>query len=185
MTASDNSAPKVGIAPDSWGVWNAVDAAQPGPEQYLREVQEAGYHWTEIGPYGYLGTDAGKLAADLAAHDLSVSAGTVFTGLHRGAAEIENAWKAVSEVAVLVKQLGAEHLITLPEMWARDEHGHISSAREFSAEEWSNFLTGQNEIGKRLLEEFGLKQQFHAHAETQVGDEKEIVRLLEGTDPST
>jgi len=183
MTASDNSAPKVGIAPDSWGVWNAVDAAQPGPEQYLREVQEAGYHWTEIGPYGYLGTDAGKLAADLAAHDLSVSAGTVFTGLHRGAAEIENAWKAVSEVAVLVKQLGAEHLITLPEMWARDEHGHISSAREFSAEEWSNFLTGQNEIGKRLLEEFGLKQQFHAHAETQVGDEKEIVRLLEGTDP--
>jgi len=183
MSQANKTAPIVGIAPDSWGVWNAVDPMQPGPGQYLREVAEAGFHWTEIGPYGYLGTDPAKLAAELQMHQLSVSAGTVFTGLHRGASEVEVAWKAVSDVAKLVGALGAEHVITLPEMWSRDESGHISSSREFNAEEWQYILAGQNEIGRRLLEEFGLKQQFHAHAETQVGSEKEIVRLLEGTDP--
>jgi len=183
MSPNDNSAPKVGIAPDSWGVWNAVDSAQPGPEQYLREVQEAGFHYTEIGPYGYLGVEASKLIDDLAEHDLAVSAGTVFTGLHRGANEIEKAWKSVSEVARLVKAVGGEHLITIPEMWSRDQHGHVNSPREFSEIEWNNVFAGHDEIGKRLLEEFGLKQQFHAHAETQVGDEKEIVRFIEGTNP--
>ena len=180
---ADNTAPKVGIAPDSWGVWNAVDPAQPGPDQYLREVAEAGFHFTELGPYGYLGTDPAKLADQLAEHNLAITAGTVFTGLHRGRSEWDNAWKNVSEVAELAKAMGAEHLIVLPEMWSRDEHGHISSEREFSAEEWQNALDGHNEFGKRLIEEFGLRQQYHAHAETQVGDEKEIVRLLEGTDP--
>lgn len=183
MSQTRNVSPVVGIAPDSWGVWNAVDPLQPGPEQYLSEVAQAGFHWTEIGPFGYLGKDAGELRDKLASHDLSVSAGTVFTGLHRGVSEIDVAWEAVSEVAKLVSALGAEHVITLPEMWSRDESGHISSSREFSAQEWSKFLHGHNEIGRRLFEEFGLKQQFHAHAETQVGSDNEIVRLLEGTDP--
>ena len=183
MSSANESAPRVGIAPDSWGVWNPVDPVQPGPDQYLREVQEAGYHWTEIGPYGYLGTDLGQVKADIEAHDLAVSGGTVFTGLHRGPSEIEPAWKAVSEVASFVKQLGAEHVIVIPELWPRDEHGHVVGAREFTAEEWTHFLAGHDEIGKRLLEEFGMHQQFHSHAETQVGSHIEIQRLLEGTNP--
>ena len=183
MTSVSDAAPRVGIAPDSWGVWNPVDPVQPGPDQYLREVQEAGYHWTEIGPYGYLGTDIGRVKADIAAHNLAVSGGTVFTGLHRGASEIEPAWEAVREVAAFVTQLGAEHVIVIPELWPRDEHGQVLGSREFTAEEWTHFLTGHDEIGKRLLEEFGMYQQFHSHAETQVGSHLEVQRLLEGTNP--
>lgn len=175
--------PRIGIAPDSWGVWNAVDPLQPPPEQYLREVQQAGYHWTELGPYGYLGTDAAKIANDLAAHDLELSGGTVFTGLHRGAAAVDEYWPAVAKVAKLVAALGANQLITLPEMWARGEDGRVSGAREFSAEEWDFFLAGHDELGKRLLEEFGVHQQFHSHAESQVGSRSEVVRMIEGTDP--
>jgi len=180
--SSASSAPRVGIAPDSWGVWNAVDPLQPGPEQYLREVQEAGYHWTEIGPYGYLGTDLGKLQSDLDAHELAISGGTVFTGLHRGPNAVEEAWASVSEVASFVKRLGAEHLIVIPELWPRDEHGHVVGEREFTADEWNYFLANHDALGKRLLEEFGMKQQFHSHAETQIGSHLEIQRLVEGTD---
>ncbi len=179
---SNNLGPKVGIAPDSWGVWNPVDPAQPGPDQYLREVQEAGFHFTEIGPYGYLSTDAAQLQSDLDAHDLSVSAGTVFTGLHRGGDAVEVAWNEVSKVASIVKAVGGEHLIVIPEMWQRDLEGDVSSPRQFTTDEWNNLCTGHNVLGKRLLEEFGLKQQFHSHAETPVGSELEVVRLLEGTD---
>lgn len=175
-------APRIGIAPDSWGVWNAVDNAQPGPEQYLREIAEAGYHWTELGPYGYLGTDAAKLRDDFAARDLQLSAGTVFTNLHRGAGEVETAWQDVSAVAALVQALDAEHVITIPGLWERDASGAVSGNRTFTAEEWQAFTAGHDEIGRRLFEEYGLKQQFHSHAESPIGSRTEVTRLLEHTD---
>lgn len=182
--SSSSAVPRVGIAPDSWGVWNAVDVLQPGPDQYLREVAEAGYTWTEIGPFGYLGTDHQQVADDIASHGLKVSGGTVFTGMHRGLAELDKAWPEISKVAAMVKSLGAEHLITIPEMWQRHSvTGDVESARTFTTEEWTNFFAGHDALGKRLLEEFGLRQQFHSHAETPVGSYNEIVRLLEGTNP--
>lgn len=178
--ASD-SPPRVGIAPDSWGVWNPQDPVQPPPRQYLREVQQAGYHLTELGPFGYLGTDVSRLADDLSAHDLKLTGGTVFTGLHR--VSVDEAWSAVSEVARLVKGLGAKHMIVIPELWQRGDTGHVDGSRTFSAAQWDRFLTGHDELGRRLLEEFGLHQQFHSHAESPVGTWTEVTRLLEGTDP--
>lgn len=178
------TAPRVGIAPDSWGVWNAVDPAQPAPGQYLREVGESGFHWTELGPFGYLGTDASKLRDDFAAHDLALSAGTVFTGLHRGASEIDIAWSAVREVADVVVALGGEHIITIPELWERGADGEVIDNREFDADEWRAVTSGHDEIGHRLLEEYGLRQQFHSHAESPIGSQREVIRFLEQTDPS-
>ena len=177
---SNADAPRVGIAPDSWGVWNPSGDEQPSSEQYLREVGEAGYHWTELGPYGYIGTDHQQVADRVTEAGLSVSGGTVFTGLHHKS--VDDVWAEVSDVAKLVVAVGAENLILLPEMWARDEHGHFGGTRAFSAEEWTRFLAGHNELGKRLLDEFGVKQQFHSHAESQIGSHRELVRLLEGTD---
>ena len=181
-STSSTDAPRVGIAPDSWGVWNAVDDAQPGPDQYLREVAEAGYHWTELGPYGYLGTDPGRLAEELARYDLTLSAGTAFTALHRGPRALEEAWGHVREVASLVETLGGQHVITIPELWERGADGVVVGRRCFDAGEWDAFLAGHDEIGRRLLEEFGLRQQFHSHAESPIGSYREVVRLLEGTD---
>lgn len=182
MAATLDGAPRVGIAPDSWGVWNAVDDAQPSPEQYVREAAEAGYHWTELGPYGYLGTDASQIADAFAAHDLALSAGTVFTHLHRGGGEVDRAWDDVRAVADLVSTLGGEHVITIPGLWERDNDGAVRGGRTFTATEWTDFLAGHDEIGRRLFEEYGLRQQFHSHAESPIGSYLEVVRLLEGTD---
>jgi inosose dehydratase len=82
-----------------------------------------------------------------------------------------------------VRALGGEHLITIPGLWERGADGTVAGRRDFSAEEWSAFLRGHDELGRRLEEEFGLRQQFHSHAESPVGSYREVVRLLEGTDP--
>lgn len=174
---------RIGTAPDSWGVWNPDDPAQTPPTRFLDEVQQAGYHWIELGPYGYLPTDAGELADALASRDLQLSAGTVFTALHRGDEAFGAAWEDVTKVVGLSAALGAQHLVVIPELWQRDEAGAVSSPREFTAEEWSNFLRLHDRLGQALLEEFGVAQQFHSHAESPVGTEQEVVRLLEGTDP--
>lgn len=183
VTSLSESAPRVGIAPDSWGVWNATDPLQPPPERYLREVRAAGYTWTELGPFGYLGTDASKVADDLAQNELQLSAGTVFTNLHLGAAEVENAWRDVDEVARMVAALGGEHVITIPGLWERHADGAVVGSRAFNAGEWAAFLAGHDELGRRLFEEHGLRQQFHSHAESPIGSYREVTRLVEGTDP--
>lgn len=185
-TTTDQNAealPRVGIAPDSWGVWNPQDPAQPPAEQYLREVQEAGYHWTELGPFGYLGTDPAKLQDDLAAHDLQLSAGTVFLALHTGDAGVEQGWEDVKEVADVVLALGGEHIIAIPQLWERGADGGVQGPRELDADEWNALCGGHDEIGRRLVEEYGLGLQFHSHAESPIGSYREVIRLLEGTDP--
>src|SRR5205823_4775151 len=52
---------RVGIAPDSWGVWFPSDPLQTPWQRYLDEVAQAGYEYTELGPYGYLPTDPATL----------------------------------------------------------------------------------------------------------------------------
>lgn len=92
----------IGTAPDSWGVWFPDDPRQTPWQRFLDEVVEAGYHYVELGPYGYLPTDAQRLKDELAARDLEVSAGTVFTGFHRTDAEERRAvWEQVHRVAEL------------------------------------------------------------------------------------
>ena len=175
--------PRVGIAPDSWGVWNAQDPVQPTPEQYLSEIAEAGYTITELGPYGYLGTDAAALREQFAEHALTLGGGTAFTALHRGTPALEEAWETIRPVAALVRDLGAEHLVVIPELWERGADGSVLGTRAFDAEDWARMTRGHDELGRRLLEEFGLHQQFHSHADSPVGTWDEVVRLLEGTDP--
>jgi len=46
----DLSRLRLGTAPDSWGVWFAQDPQQVGWKQYLDDVANAGYIWTELGP---------------------------------------------------------------------------------------------------------------------------------------
>lgn len=178
------SAARIGIAPDSWGVWNAIDPKQPDSEQYLSEVADAGYTYTELGPYGYLGTDPNQVADRIAKHGLKVSGGTVFTGLHLGANAVDEQWVEVAKVAEMVVAQGAENLIVIPQMWDRGQTGTapFHGKRVFSENEWSLVTENHNELGKRLLEEFGLKQVFHSHAETQVGSYSEVSRLLNETD---
>lgn len=65
---------KVGSAPDSWGVWFPSDPKQTPWSRFLDEIAEAGYEWTELGPYGYLPTDLPTLRAELEKRNLKVAA---------------------------------------------------------------------------------------------------------------
>lgn len=178
------SSPRIGIAPDSWGVWNAIDPKQPDSAQYLEEVQASGYTWTELGPYGYLGIDPQVVAERIATHGLKVSGGTVFTGLHKSNDSLDEYWETVAPVAAMTAAQGAEHLIVIPEMWTREDNGigKVTSSRTYSEDEWATLTRNHNELGKRLLGEFGLRQQFHSHAETPIGSYREVSRLLNETD---
>lgn len=173
----------IGTAPDSWGVWFADDPKQTPWERFLDEVAEAGYKWIELGPYGYLPTDPSHLADELAARDLKVSAGTVFTAFHRGKDESKAAWEPARRVAELTAAMGGEHIVVIPAMWRDDVTGEPVENGTLNKDQLKELFAGHNELGKVLHQEYGLKQQFHSHADSHVCSMQEIVQFLEGTDP--
>ena len=178
----------IGTAPDSWGVWFADDPKQTPWERFLDEVAEAGYQWIELGPYGYLPTDPSRLADELNARDLKVSAGTVFTAFHRGGrpgdAAFEEAWEPARRVAELTAAMGGEHIVVIPAMWRDDVTGQAVENEVLGSEQWDSLFTGHNELGRRLHEQFGLRQQFHSHADSHVLTQEDIETLLKNTDPA-
>lgn len=174
---------RIGTAPDSWGVWFPEDPRQTPWQRFLDEAQAAGYHWIELGPYGYLPTDPHQLQDELGKRDLELSAGTVFTGFHKGEEQWQRAWDQAVKVAGLAHALGAEHIVVIPDLWRSDATGETLEPRTLTDEQWQKLASGHDRLGKALLEEYGVHQQFHSHADSHVGTYREVERLLAQTDP--
>jgi len=174
---------RIGTAPDSWGVWFPDDPKQVPWRRFLDEVVAAGYSWIELGPYGYLPTDPHQLEDELGSRGLKLSAGTVFTGFHKGEDQWTRAWDQALAVAGLASRLGAEHLVVIPDLWRSDATSEVLESRTLTDEQWTKLAAGHDRLGKALLEEFGVKQQFHSHADSHVGTTREVNRFLDETDP--
>ena len=172
----------IGTAPDSWGIWFADDPNQTPADRFLDEVVQAGYEWIEIGAYGYLSTDPAKLRDDLGSRRLKVSGGTTFARLqHPGT--IDEVWEHVAPIASLTAAMGAEQMVVIPDLWRDDLTGNEKESRELSAEQWTALVDGHNELGRRMLEEYGVHSQFHSHADSHIGYQPDVERFLESTDP--
>jgi inosose dehydratase len=173
----------IGSAPDSWGVWFASDPEQVDPDRFLDEVAAAGYTTIELGPVGYLPTDAAELRDRLDAHGLKVSAGTVFEHLHQEDSW-DDVWTQVAQVGALTQAVGGEHIVVIPDVWRDHKTGEPKEPRELTAEQWDRLTSGMNDLGRRILDEYGLKVQFHSHADSHVGYQRDIERFLAATDPA-
>jgi inosose dehydratase len=175
---------RIGTAPDSWGVWFPDDPQQVPWQRFLDEVALAGYHWIELGPYGYLPTDPEQLRDELGRRDLELSGGTVFTGFHKDDEQWGRAWEQALRVGELTTALGAQHIVVIPDLWRSDATGLALEPRTLTDEQWKKLAAGHDQLGKALLEQFGLHQQFHSHADSHVGTHAEVERLLAETDPA-
>ncbi|MFE2248907.1 sugar phosphate isomerase/epimerase family protein [Streptomyces lavendulae] len=175
---------RVGSAPDSWGVWFPEDPLQTPWERFLDEVADAGYEWIELGPYGYLPTDAARLAAETAKRGLRVSAGTVFTGLHHGAAVWEQTWEHVSRIAALTRDTGAEHLVVIPSFWRDDKTGAVLEDRDLTPDQWRELTSQTERLGREVRDRYGLRIVVHPHADTHIDTPENVARFLDATDPA-
>ncbi|MFJ8693329.1 sugar phosphate isomerase/epimerase family protein [Streptomyces roseolilacinus] len=174
---------RIGSAPDSWGVWFPDDPLQVPWERFLDEVAEAGYEWIELGPYGYLPTDPARLSDETARRGLRVSAGTVFTSLHRGPAVWDATWAQVGPVAELARAMGARHLVVIPSFWRDDRTAEIVEPPELSAGQWADLARGTERLGREVRERYGLGIVVHPHADTHLDTEEHVERFLDATDP--
>jgi inosose dehydratase len=172
----------IGTAPDSWGVWYADDPQQTSWERFLDEAAAAGYTRIELGPYGYLPTDPSRLREELDKRGLTMTAGTIFEHLHRPDSW-ESTWREVSAAATLTAAMGAEHLVVIPDFWRDPQTGAVLEDSELKAEEWPTYAKQVDRLARAVRDEFGLRIQFHPHADTHVDTHANVERFLAETDP--
>jgi inosose dehydratase len=173
---STRSRLRLGSCPDSWGVWFADDPAQTPWHRFLDELAEAGYRWLELGPYGYLPTDPGRLREEVGRRGLRVSGGGVFGGLHDPGKWDKDLAEART-VAELVVAMGGTHVVLLP-----DDVG--PSPPELDEEGWRTLTEAASRLGRILRDDYGLQAVFHPHADSLVGTQPQVERFLEATDPA-
>jgi inosose dehydratase len=176
---------KLGSCPDSWGVWFADDPLQPPWPRFLDELAAAGYEWLELGPYGYLPTNPARLADEVAARGLRVAAGTVggHSALHDPDA-YAGILAATRDVAALTAATGAQHLVFVPVPGYRDDRtGAFRHDPELDPDEWATMTAAIDRIGRVVAEEYGLRLDFHPHADYHVETQAQTERFLADTDP--
>ncbi|HZA84898.1 MAG TPA: sugar phosphate isomerase/epimerase [Actinomycetes bacterium] len=173
---------RLGSCPDSWGVWFADDPAQTPWPRFLDELAQAGYGWLELGPYGYLPTDPGRLREEVDRRGLRVSGQAVFGALH-DAAGWEDDLRDARQVAELVTAVGAGHVVLLPAGF-RDLDGTWLGSRELDEPGWRTLCERTSELGRVLAGEYGVAAVFHPHADSYVGTQAQIERFLDETDPA-
>ncbi len=173
---------KIGSAPDSWGVWSANDDRQTPWERFLDEIQEAGYEWTELGPYGYLPTDLTALRRELEQRNLGVSATFAMAPLWNPDdwPELE---RQVLGAGELLAGLGACYLVLIDDTYSDLLTGEPVAPKELDEQQWQHLIDTTHRVAEMARDKFGLKVVFHPHAETHVEYEDQIERFLYQTDP--
>jgi inosose dehydratase len=173
----------LGTAPDSWGVWHPDDPLQVPWNRFLDEVVEAGYQWTELGPYGYLPTDPARLRDELDRRGLRVAGQTGFAGLHRPGT-FDASLAAFRPIVELLTATGARHFIYLPELYRDDVTGEHLEPYDLDRDAWKSLVDGVSRMGRVLAEEYGVSLVFHPHADSHVDTQERVERFLEDTDPT-
>lgn len=172
----------VGTAPDSWGVWFPSDDRQPPWQQFLDEVVLAGYRTVEIGPYGYLPTDSTRLTRELAARELSVSAGFIMPTLH-DRAQWPQLREEVARLCELLTSARAEYMVLIPNVYTDLFTGEQIGPANLSDDDWQGMVEAAHMVAALARDEWGLQVVVHPHAESPLEYEHQIARFLNETDP--
>ena len=178
---------RLGNAPISWGV---CELPGWGPQlpyaRVLDEMAAAGYAGTELGPWGFLPTDPGQLAATLRDRNLAMAAAFVPLNLKPADAFAESEAR-VRETAELLRRLGAQHILLAdagdPLRYRVAGRPDQTRAHALTPGEWAGYVTRLERLARLCRSDYGLIPCFHSHGGTYIESPDEIEMLMARTDP--
>jgi inosose dehydratase len=173
----------VGSAPDSWGVWFPSDPRQTPWQRFLDEIAEAGYGWTELGPYGYLPTDVQRLKPELDRRKLRVTGSFVMGELWNPDKSWPELERQLRGWGPLFKEFGARFLVLIDDTYTNLFTGEPLSPPRLDAPAFRRLVDTARRIGEIAQRDYGLVTVFHPHAQTHVEYEDQIEALLDAAEP--
>jgi inosose dehydratase len=176
----------IATGPVSWGVLMKDTPNVPPWPQVLDEMQAAGYTGTELGPYGYLPLDTGRLRDELGTRNLTLCSAFTIVNLVDPQARAQEYEEAII-TARFLSQMGCEWIVLSDALFVnpiRSSHaGRIKPEYGLTPEQWQQFVANTNAFARRALDEFSLKTVYHPHVGAWVESRDEIERFLSDTDP--
>jgi inosose dehydratase len=172
---------RVANAPISWGIMEHVELPADYPyTRVLDEIKAAGYSGTELGPYGFLPSNASALRRELELRSLKLCSAFVDIELGNAAAHADGL-AFVARSARLISDAGARLLI-LSDKVTPDRNATAGRRDEGNRLSWND---SQWDAAKAAIREVitqcktvGLKVAFHHHAGSHVETPEEIDRLF-------
>jgi inosose dehydratase len=183
---------RIANAPCSWGVLEFESTAlAPSGEQVLDEIAGTGYDGTELGDWGFLGTDPRRLRSDLDRRRLSLVGAFVAVPLTDRAAHTDGEKAAVRTARLLADAssgIDTRPVIVLSDATAAvpartGKAGRITPDDGLTAAAWDDVAAGAAAIALAVRDATGLPTVFHHHCATYVETPAEIDALLARTDP--
>lgn len=181
----------IACAPCCWGVDDVANPHLPSWEGVLDEAAAAGFGGLELGPYGYMPLDVGRLGDALEARGLRIVAGTIFDDLV-DPANRASLLRQTDEICALITTLPAPDLherqrwpapyLTVMD-WGHDERdfaaGHVDRAPRLDPASWAGMIETIRAIGERARDRYGVRAVLHPHAGGYVEFEDELEWLVD------
>ena len=172
---------RVANGPVSWGVDLPDKPGAPPWEEVFSEISEAGYHWCELGPVGYLPDDDERVRAELAARGLGVAGSYIFEPLHDRDRH-EHIAEVTRTTCRRIAGLGGSFLVVID--MVSDERGatagRSAAALRLGGRPYDILLSGLRQSAG-IAAEHGLTPVLHPHAGSYIEFEDEIERVLDDT----
>jgi inosose dehydratase len=178
-------------APCCWGVDDVSNPHLPHWKRVLDEAAAAGFGGLELGPYGYMPLDAGRVGAALEVRSLSVVAGTIFDDLV-SPGNRKNLLRQTNEICTLITALPqpqshagqrfeAPYLTVMD--WGHEERdyaaGHSDRAPRLDDAAWFGMVANIRAIAERARDRYGVRAVIHPHAGGYIEFADEIARIVD------
>lgn len=188
---------RISTAPCCWGVDDVRNPHLPPWELVLDEAARAGYRGIELGPYGYMPLDPGRVGEALEKRGLSLVAGTIFDDLV-SEANLPNLLRQADEICALVTRLPraprdegqrfpAPYLVVID--WGHDERdfaaGHPEAAPRLPRADWDRMMAHVKAIAELARDRHGVRAVVHPHAGGCIEFADEIERTVADIPPET
>ncbi|MBF9016966.1 MULTISPECIES: TIM barrel protein [unclassified Oceanispirochaeta] len=156
------------VAPCSWGIEDPDNINNPPWERVLDEAGKSGFTAVELGPYGYLPTEAALLKKNLDFRGLELIAGTIYDNL-TATADLQALTQKTKGICSLMsrvcdgEQNGYLVIIDSVKDVRNTTAGHSESAVRLPADEWKQMMDNIKVISK-VAGEYGVRPVIHPHA---------------------
>ena len=175
---------KLANAPVSWGVDYPKDPNNPPWTTVMDSIAEAGFRYTELGPYGYYPTEPQRLRAEFASRNLQVVAGFVFQPLH-DPARADDVLQVATRTVELLSAVGGDKLVVVDHIsdLRMATAGRADLAKHLDRDRFASMIDLINRIADIALSK-GVMPVIHQHAGCYIEFRDEVEAVAAALDPA-
>jgi len=170
---------KLANSPCSWGVAYPDAPNNPDAKKVFREIAEAGYEFSELGPYGFFEPDPQKILDYTQNLNLNIIGSFIFDNLHIES-EHQRIKKTLSKNCALLKKINSKLIVIIDHITKErmETSGNPTLSVSLNNNDYKRMVNFLNEIANMCFEEFGILPVLHPHAGSYIEYENEIDRIL-------